>query len=825
MVQSGQPIAYDDLQALATLANSKLTPATPYSFNAFAGDDKIGMPKQMTAAAVYGSGLFADGSKVTVNVYGYKTIGGIKTYTWTPLAKAFVGKAGSGVFTVTWKWVSETGTTAPDGYIFVILRPSGGGPAIGWSYFWKDIGNVETFTSDGTFDASWKIDTTLDSNNEGTPLGNLPCGHGAWLKALNTIWFALFTQLDLFGGHTFAFTEDWLLSGPWCVSIAPKCYLKLNGNSIYKNLQFIYSEADSITGNELSPEADMLATYIGVKNGANNFNWDANVVINGTITFYSAGQGQNPANWNLSASHTGIVITVNPFDVDEGTSTLATSFTFTFTNVQYTLGTPVVLTLTPLAGGSVINPGNPAGKGGLVNCTFTGDKDVYSTTGTMAIHLAGPSAKAAALPNTLTAITFTSPTGGVSVLESHHRSFCNGVFVANTLPTLGVMPYLDVDLPQYNPLPENGPFEFSSSRRVPVNSGLPYIASVDNRGALWPVFRDTDFTPDSVLGEPVNGSPAWQTSIATKGVTVSSATRTIAAFGHFNFPVGVPVGAADVLFLAQDPNVVIYAKANSFPSPSNFDASGPGGAWLSLAAADHGFETGTTWFYRIDNPTANPITTATITEVITDGTAPNGTFLPTIKDDDGNTVAQKEGYSYHFPGNEDVTATNPVPQSGYCVYSLTVRRKPVNNLSGVALAPSSGTAALDVKIGIMEGFGFKTKGTFTAIQTVTIPAGEASIAVPVFLPVISGTPLAYQCAEVVTVRALVNFQPMMHSSFLPVTTKVNGFDYVTGFYNGKPWYQPERALLFFFQGFLNLPILLPIAAVVYNDLESALNLL
>ena len=45
MVARGQKFTLADFQALATLANAKLTPGTPYQFNAFAGKDKIGLLK------------------------------------------------------------------------------------------------------------------------------------------------------------------------------------------------------------------------------------------------------------------------------------------------------------------------------------------------------------------------------------------------------------------------------------------------------------------------------------------------------------------------------------------------------------------------------------------------------------------------------------------------------------------------------------------------------------------------------------------------------------------------------------------------------------
>ncbi len=174
-------------------------------------------------------------------------------------------------------------------------------------------------------------------------------------------------------------------------------------------------------------------------------------------------------------------------------------------------------------------------------------------------------------------------------------------------------------------------------------------------------------------------------------------------------------------------------------------------------------------------------------------------------------MPQTEGYSYH-PSDNDVDL-RPIPLLGYCVYSLTIARQPVDNGSGVLLDPSTGTSALNVNVGVMQGFGWETSGTFQNIQTITIPAGQSSITTDVFLPVLSGTPLAYQCAEQVRIRPSVNFQPMMHSQFLD------------GLYNGQAWFNDLFALLFFIGGNSGVPILLPVASVVYNDLTSTLNLL
>jgi len=186
-------------------------------------------------------------------------------------------------------------------------------------------------------------------------------------------------------------------------------------------------------------------------------------------------------------------------------------------------------------------------------------------------------------------------------------------------------------------------------------------------------------------------------------------------------------------------------------------------------------------------------------------------------------VSQLEGYSFHFP-DPSSSDFRPIPQLGYCVYSINVRRLPIDNGFGIFLSPSTGTTDLSVDIGIMSGFSWSSAGTFQKLATVTIPAGQAGITMDVFWPVISGTPIAANRSDVV-VRASVNFQPMMHSQFFPESTNKAGQPYSIGRYNGEAWYDQNKAMLTFTNANPQAPIVLPISSTVLNDLESLLNLL
>lgn len=801
MVNPGDKITWAVLNDLATLANTKVPLGAPYVFPPFAGIDQLSVPDDVKPVATYGTGSFGDGQKVTLWLFSYRTIAGLKTYSWTPLLKAFVGASGSGNFSLTWTWTSPTDSNAPEGYLAVIPTPVVGE----WAYTWKDIGNVQTLTQDGTF-AGWLTDSSLNDNGA----SNVPCAHGVWLKILNRIHSFLFVDLSLYGGPV-PFTSDFVLSGPWCVSVAPKLYLTLNGFTVYDNVEFWYNEEDSVTGNEIASEADMLNTYFGAVNNDNNLNFNVNGTLNGSIILMSLPPGQLESDWSFSSVPTaGITITFIPNYVDVHFGRTVTAIKFDLVDVPYVVGTPIILTANPPPLNSIILDGT----GGLINVVFTGDKVTYTPTDGLAIHPAGATCKIVSLDEELDGTTFTIPTGGTGgniVFACHYRTFCNGVFTANTLPTMGMMTYLDVDLPQYRP----SSFPPASSRRVNLNNALAATATVDNRGALYLAFKDSDFTPDSVAGLPLFGSKAWQQSIFSKGITTRQLDDDIPPGGVaqtlYNYlSVLIPDGATDLRVLAINPALTIYVKKGSFPTVSSFDGSAPGGTWLDIPTV----APGDSWFISALNPTPSVITGNLTSYVLTlDDELPNGSFFPIGTDG----LPQIEGYSYSF-WNDVYLGNYPIPQFGYCVYSLTIERQPVDNGSGVSISPSTGISALIVHVGVSGGFGYATAGTFEELVAITIPAGRASITQACFFPVLGGAPIRIQCDELVVLRAAVNFQPSMHSQF-GVTTSPQGA------WNGIPWYNRDSAMLTFQGGNPQLPITLSLGSAVLNDLTAALNLM
>lgn len=816
MIQKGQPITYTDLQAIATLANTKL--GTAFAFSPFAGANEIGPPTNLSPLVVYGgTGQFSDGLKVTFKLWAYKNIGGKKTYLWQPLIAAVNGNPGSGSFSINLTWTPGAGVNIPDGYVVGVFLLS--------TIAWQDVGNVNHLLEDGDFsNPAWNFDSSLRSDDT----SNLPCGHGIWLKTLCDIHQAAVGVLDLFGGAV-AVGDAHKVTGPEIVSAGQKCYLYLNGKSVYKYLSFLYSEADSTTGYLLSREADMTGIAIGVVNGDNNFSWDTSVRINGTVTIYSAGQGQNQSDWALSASHPGITIAFNPHDFDSATFQPATAFIFTFKDVDYVFGHPVTLTVTPLSGGSVINPGSAVGGGGLVNAVFTELAIDYAATDAVCIHTGSASvpataAKSVSISNNIGPITLTTPAGGTNMQESHWRAYCEGVYIAYSLPSLGTMSYLDVDLPQYSPL-HNA--DIPSSRRLAMNSQLPITPVISARAALWPVLAPDQFIPDAWGSPPLPffGSPAWQAN-GTLKIDRKNYTNQVNPYltdsDLFHYFVDVGSTASDIRVLIDDPNCIVYAKAGGWPTPADYDMKAPGGNWAIASQIVPGFEKGVFWYFSIQNTTGQQLPVSIKIAVLYGGAEPYSSFFGMTLNSSGEYVPQIEGFSYHFDNVDDFNL-RPIPQYGYCIYSVTVRRRPVPNEVGIATAPSIGTTDLPVHLGVQRSAGYGDSGTFENLQLITIPAGQASVTVPLFWPVLKGNFLVVQESEDVVVRASVNFQPMLHSSFLPQSDTAGN---LLGYYDGPVWYDTDRMMLFFEgRGVEAAPVLLPVSASVVNDLISFLNAL
>lgn len=211
----------------------------------------------------------------------------------------------------------------------------------------------------------------------------------------------------------------------------------------------------------------------------------------------------------------------------------------------------------------------------------------------------------------------------------------------------------------------------------------------------------------------------------------------------------------------------------------------------------------------------------------------------------------------------------PVPQNGYCIFKVRAKRWPVQGFGGISQIPSSGPeitvllgqnqvqpdgtsifapfATIEDIIGAGDsgtagsgdtsGASGGAGGIVGNFVTITIPAGQPDSGdVEVFIPVLGGNELVWQCATPVLVEAFANWQPKFfsscynifyddsaggsfYSSAAPTTWPTclqfaNFFDISAANYSPAP---PNP--------WSGTKCLFPMAPEIYNDLEACLNLL
>lgn len=175
----------------------------------------------------------------------------------------------------------------------------------------------------------------------------------------------------------------------------------------------------------------------------------------------------------------------------------------------------------------------------------------------------------------------------------------------------------------------------------------------------------------------------------------------------------------------------------------------------------------------------------------------------------------------------------PVPQSGYSIFKLRATRLPVKNAAGIAITPASG-AQIIATVGQWK---LQNDGTvvFTAMlqddgvtpYTIIIPANARDSGdVAVFWPVLGGNEIVYQFGEQIILEAWADWQPIFQiawsglafGSFAPRQNRA-ALGFLNYFNQAFADYSPASS-----QG--HWPVVqFPISAALYNDLEELLNLI
>ena len=203
--------------------------------------------------------------------------------------------------------------------------------------------------------------------------------------------------------------------------------------------------------------------------------------------------------------------------------------------------------------------------------------------------------------------------------------------------------------------------------------------------------------------------------------------------------------------------------------------------------------------------------------------------------------AVNECYSYCFSGDGRNSAPSaydnkPIPQSGYSIFKIRATRLPQDNGHGIDQTPSSGSA-LTITVGqnILQPDGSLVFTPFLQSDgvtpfTVLIPSNARDSGdVEVFWPVLSGNEIVWQCPTQIIFESWVNFQPIFWNTAyaLPWINFSNPYSVMNLEYclNFQNYFNVADANYPVPYENTSSSVQFPLSAEIYNDLQSALNLI
>jgi hypothetical protein len=412
----------------------------------------------------------------------------------------------------------------------------------------------------------------------------------------------------------------------------------------------------------------------------------------------------------------------------------------------------------------------------------------------------------------------------------------------------------------------------SENTRVPKYNLISQ--SEQCRPAPWLVQRDTDFVPfnfgfnfnDSEViysnqTATMDGAPNYyaidlSTTPAT-GIKIRLVKAGSAAVGWKN-------GAINYGDAPPDGLEIFVSKGNSYVadfSTVNNEVTIPndgGRGYLAAAIALGGLN-----FWVVNN---NPDADAIYDLVIEVDTIrnPKRSFFPSSGSPFWPNAM--ECFSHAIDGALPGTPYNafgvnkPIPQSGYCIFKVRATRLPVANSAGVMVTPSSGDEiniilgqnrlqydntlsfapflTNQVQIGAGEtgaGAGENSQGAGGSAElfTIQIPANARDSGdVEVFIPVLGGNELVWQCDEMVIVEAWANWQPIFFAGIYGyyenydtslASLDATAFQYCVAFANQFQLWQAN--LISYNEYTTPSRTQFPMSVEIYNDLEACLNLI
>lgn len=856
------------MDALAGLANAKLGPFSgvssatrifhkPYEFSYFDANvlppsGVVGVGSADSGSAGYDIGIHV------VRVYSFKTISGRKHYSkkfatgWFKVTSALNNN-------ITWSWNPPPG--GADGYIVLSGHENlPGGYSERTANFTLPFHNWKEVTSP-TFFTTWEIDyraadgqfITL-TNPDYNPINVAP-----WTREMGLIKNDIFTLME---AGSFDITSDWLLSGPWCVAVGNRLVTnfpaggagttgaRLDAVCHYRDVEFYYPAA-AHAGNVTITRESFTKTQ---RSGSQ---------LNTPSASYTTGSGF------AGGTVTGKLVVECQTGVGAWTRSLVvvTGVITIVSEVWREIGQRIECDFVVMLPSGVSTLRADVSSTGGVNtywCLWAGlemASVVLTPSSVAGIHPASATAKVV-YGNVVTSVI--GFWGGV-VRAALRAGSIDGVWVAKTLPVMGVHTFLDQDLPNYaagfrSNFSSSGMGSSGPRSAVPFylldeqgNVIEPFVGeenfvepAVANRPSLWPVFRDVDFLAWKVLNP---GGAKKPVPFYSNGFH-SSNRRENVVDNLVNWVQFVPENG-DSIRVSASGNVPVriyysttgaaidpgnsgtyngYVDTGTLRIPEDFPiATGQNVSFAFTAVS--GTLTTVDWRYSLFASHLN-YDPGILPVFFSVGGSPNQDNI------DGRAANETFSYNYSAGTRESFSLfehSHQIPVSGYCIYEIAVRRQSVGGN-----IPTTGTVELAVQVGRMENVTIDSAGTFVSMQTVTIPAGQASATVSVFWPVLGGTPLAYQCAEAVDIAASVNHQPGVITNYDEDSRLYTGFAPPFGYYSkpkgrfsGHPYFRKDRVLRFPNNTYYDWPrnaslnnfVTFPVCATVYNDLEALLNLL
>lgn len=408
-------------------------------------------------------------------------------------------------------------------------------------------------------------------------------------------------------------------------------------------------------------------------------------------------------------------------------------------------------------------------------------------------------------------------------------------------------------------------------------------SSLSARPTPYPILRDTDFVPFN-LG--FDDSAESTNPVYLQGEVVNPGTLYIALAAIPNNAKKVKVrcvangtlrkgwiGGRQTYGTALASTFTIYARKNAVPTTSTYDFKvdaneinipSDGGPGYLAALLGQGL------FLGIQNNSAAPIQFDIIVETPLTDPEPARKFFADANECFSYSLVsqQSSGTASELPAimsEQQQTDSSiyklsrrPIPHSGYCIFRIRATRLPTTDVNGWSSIPTAG-AELRIVVGqnkfnddgtvvfvpfkvsqdiigagdINTGGGDTNTGVGSLADpyTIIIPANASTTGdIAVFIPVLAGNELAYQCTSPVVFESWVNWQPIFYNKSMAA-----GNQYP---YDGWPYLIPDEATFFpyalNFMNYFNVTLAnypaamatvsFPMSVELYNDLERCLNL-